>query len=63
MSHADTQLKEQKDHGTSLFPCALYEVCEEKTGPACPITGMMKWKSSTFLRAAILFCQYGTVSD
>ena len=30
MSHADTQLKEQKDHGTSLFPCALYEVCEEK---------------------------------
>ena len=36
MSHADTQLKEQKDHGTSLFPCALYEVCEEKSWSGVP---------------------------
>ena len=36
MSHADTQLKEQKDHGTSLFPCALYEVCEEKNWSGVP---------------------------
>lgn len=36
MSHADTQLKEQKDHGTSLFPCALYKVCEEKNWSGVP---------------------------
>ncbi len=36
MKHADTQLKEQKDHGTSLFPCALYEVCEEKSWSGVP---------------------------
>lgn len=36
MSHADTQLKEPKGHGTSLFPYALYEVCEKENWSGVP---------------------------
>ena len=30
MNDTSTSLKEQKDHGTSVFPCGLYEIFEDE---------------------------------